>query len=220
MKKTLITLAALAMASVASAADLTTVPIKGADWDNSYAGDYTFTFKIFNSDDVATTGTILAYYANGATGADSRITYALSKQEVVDAPGTYTYTLQVGRTGDGDSALTFVNGGTYTGLVANEVYTLVNNISGVTQVAKLTDSKGSLIDNSTGDDWTDGRLKYNGAIMPKDNISTGSMATVYFNENFSESRVITPDTPAVPEPATATLSLLALAGLAARRRRK
>lgn len=31
---------------------------------------------------------------------------------------------------------------------------------------------------------------------------------------------VTPDTPAVPEPATATLSLLALAGLAARRRRK
>ena len=29
-----------------------------------------------------------------------------------------------------------------------------------------------------------------------------------------------PSTPAVPEPATATLSLLALAGLAARRRRK
>lgn len=40
------------------------------------------------------------------------------------------------------------------------------------------------------------------------------------NSGVKKITITTPDTPAVPEPATATLSLLALAGLAARRRRK
>ena len=55
------------------------------------------------------------------------------------------------------------------------------------------------------------------------NVTLNAEALVFGSSLTSASNfsmVVTPSTPAVPEPATATLSLLALAGLASRRRRK
>ncbi len=181
MKKTIIALAALALASVASAADYTfTVPTGG----NFYAGDYTFEFMIFDEADVSTSGTTLAAYYGGSKGD----TYGQNWYTLTNTDGNITLT--VGR-GNGS---TYQDNKTFTGLETGVVYT-VSNV-GADQSQTVTLTGGDI--NST--------VNYAGNMNGGDADTT---MTVTFNQTF-----------AVPEPATATLSLLALAGLAARRRRK
>ncbi len=194
MKKTIITLAALAVASVASAADYTfDVPAP----ENLYAGDYTFQFSIQDASDVSSEGTLLASYHQGyGWGLD------INKFVLTNTDGAITLT--VGR-GNQDGGWDSSNVRTFTStLSTGTIYTISSvGVSG-TQTVTL-----SGIDTVPSD-----TVAYNGNMNGDNGAKT--MPTE-INQPFAP---VTPSTPSVPEPTTATLSLLALAGLAARRRRK
>ncbi len=207
MKKTLITLAALAMASVASAADYTfTVPVK----DKFYAGDFSFQFMIHSADDVASTGTVLASYYGVSSNDPDMNRFVLTK----DADGAITLT--AGRCDDTDNASTWYGN---------------SEIDYVTFSAKLEVGKIYTLSNVGNNQWNDGDVKWNnfsadwsGQAVTLTGGSITTPETLHYrgNMNGSAEKMTTSfnQTFAVPEPATATLSLLALAGLASRRRRK
>ncbi len=190
MKKTIMTLAALAMASVASAAwtDLENVGLTHVN-SNVYTVD-SFTFSFMIPEGVLTSGSseFLAYvHANGVSnGNNTQISFVLT-----EADGSYTLKAGRSNTTDDLTDITWQNTSEFTNLAANTVYSLTTtsgNISTVTLTPAVT----------TSDNQYDNQI-----------ITGGSTATAKFNSTYT-----------VPEPATATLSLLALAGLAARRRRK
>lgn len=68
---------------------------------------------------------------------------------------------------------------------------------------------GTLHNNKAGD-----------SILKLNNVELSAISVTYDGGTLTIPAKPAPETPAVPEPTTATLSLLALAGLAARRRRK
>ncbi len=190
MKKTLITLAALA-ASVASAAVDPGFIVETAG--NFYSGSYTLKFLIHDADDVSDAGTTLAsYWGDNATAQAGQNWFTLTN--TVDG-----ITLGVGR-GNGT---TYYNG--------ESISTFGTTLS-VGTIYSVTSSGGSGGQNLSlyeGADTTGtaiATLRYNA------NMTDGGASTIMntsFNKTFT-----------IPEPTTATLSLLALAGLAARRRRK
>ncbi len=213
MKKTLITLAALAMASVASADYASNVFSANGSGSGSTtnAGEVVFTFHIELTDTIGSAGTILAYYNGGASDTPSQNTYLLT----AGASGTYTLTIGRSNSTTDATGLTWGNGSpvSITGILASTTYTLTDKMpsnSGVDNGRQITLSADGKEDLVSG--------LYDGNMYSS--VLTGSLTTG-FNTDFAVPTV-TPDTPteSVPEPTTATLSLLALAGLAARRRRK
>ncbi len=212
MKKTLITLAALAMASVASAATTWTEVSPGASLTWRYTGDSTYMYDLTYSIDFMFsenslekgTSTIIAYANGGYTGDNvAQHTYVLSR----DAEGAYTVTM--GRTNvttDVASLSYSSQGGSATqALTAGVVYTLSTSadIGGATLTWDDAE-KGVQVNTRYYDDY----LNYSQTGISSIEDAT-ARTVVKVNSAY-----------AVPEPATATLSLLALAGLAARRRRK
>ncbi len=187
MKKTLITLAALAMTSVAFA-DFTTKPtiVDSNGYQLADIGSYAMTFYI-PEDTTLSSAVTLATINFGGTTSPNGYTFTLSQS------GS-TYSLTAGRNTN-DSV-------TFTGLTAGTTYTL----SG----ADATSA------NHTHNITLNGETKgFEGQIYVSGPQAT---ATTYFNTAYSVPTSGGSDN--VPEPTTATLSLLALAGLAARRRRK
>ncbi len=219
MKKTLITLAALSMVSVASAAwtDINGVTSTATSSKNIDGGDvYTidaFTLSFYIPEDTFTSGSsdILAY-VNGADTNTSKtnrqITFTLTENNG-------TYTLRAGRSALTMSVPTSSQWQTvyaeFTGLTSGTTYTLTTT-SGNTSTPTL--KAGDTTINATT-----GHTNYENQVVFK--LNGGDCNVAQFNDAFAVPTV-TPDTPteSVPEPTTATLSLLALAGLAARRRRK
>ena len=104
-------------------------------------------------------------------------------------------------TGDATGSVSFTHGG--------------SNISGDVASRTITLNSGA-VTISAGDS-----LSLSLTASPQEDSGGGTFLGLT-GATFSGEIVtpVIPDTPAVPEPATATLSLLALAGLAARRRRK
>ncbi len=225
MKKTLITLAALAMASVASA-EWITEPTVVATGPLRPSG-YTFEFMLrpdlvdaLKNTDVGT-NIAIAGYGDWDTAAGNNQTATVISLARTETEGLYTIT--VGTTmsiswTDPDSIPTgfsYMGGDNYG--YANKVSTQVTltlwQVYGVEGV--VTD--GTDNDAATGQDayavttsitsW-EGMNQTIGTYNAKANGDAKDFS-VRFNK-----------LAAVPEPATATLSLLALAGLAARRRRK
>ncbi len=191
MKKTLIALAALAMASVASAAPYTfTIPTGG----NFYAGDYEFDFMVHDIADVSTAGTTLMSYSGTDSGNDyGQNWYKLTLTE------NRLIKLTVGR-GNGT---TYQDSATFaTAIVVGEHYHVSCVGASGAQTVTLTPYDTTELDTANAEIAD----PYNGNMNGGD---ANTKMTVTFNQTF-----------AIPEPATATLSLLALAGLAARRRRK
>ncbi len=237
MKKTLITLAALAMVSVACAATYTDT-YTATDFNTDASNDdgswkvLTLTNTLDNSCDWILTATITigtdSYNTWGtpalATGdnvfSKSGLQVYLSNK---DYQGTVEHPLKTGWfSGEHDDV-------TMSGTHAGDVLTLTYSF----------DKDGG--DNGTGLLHIDYTLQRNGTTYTDDNSSWYTNTDVANMNALNISKVSTTigtadlegwtldsltvtrtlaDTPAVPEPTTATLSLLALAGLAARRRRK
>ncbi len=204
MKKTLITLAALtaAISGVAAAEDYTfAVPTGG----NYYGGDFSFTFTIPSADLIGA-DTMLAYYRpnSDSNNPDSNIFMLHNTDGAI--------TLTVGR---GD----LMANGTFSAWYGSDNKTFTTTLQ--QDVVYTISSKGA--DQSqtvtlSADGMTSESVNYAGNMNGGGNGGTNPIVT-YFNQDFAV-KTSEGGSDNIPEPTTATLSLLALAGLAARRRRK
>ena len=209
MKKTLIALMALAGVACGETITLSTIdaefvsaPVQAG---NFWAGDYTFTL----TDDytLADSGSVVGFYRGSAVNDN------YGYNAIVLGGSDEALTLTVGR----GRASNTVNEGN--GINNGTTFTFTDKVTFTTQIEKgvaytLTVTGGSQAMTPTLT-WAGGSeelASYNG------NMNGQAALTCVVNTG-TITKVI-PDTPSVPEPATATLSLLALAGLASRRRRK
>ncbi len=212
MKKTLIALAALAMASVANA-DITSGPTYGG---NFWISDFDFTFQLTDTQVAdmqqnSTVYTLAAYWGSDPSdGAGANIfTLSYTSDGITltagrgalneSASDTTTATWKAWSTLQNSTNVVVV----YSGLQAGVTYTV--------DTTGANGNNGQNVSLLLGDTTLATGKTYNGNMNGND-----STPQSYFNTAF------TPATTGenAPEPATATLSLLALAGLAARRRRK
>ncbi len=198
MKKTIIALMALAGIAAAAQSEMTAA-------GNLFAGEFDLTFTIEESAVVSGNYDILAAYYQVNNGNDYTVNaFKLNENG--------TLTLERGKslssaTLDNETTLgTTHNTSTFT--VNGEAYILG---AGSYTLKYLGGTNGSAaaelyLGKELVASFTGGDHNMNGAQ------SGGLALTLTTNDSYA--------TPAVPEPTTATLSLLALAGLAARRRRK
>lgn len=196
MKKTLVAL--MALASVACAVDapfgveaeFTTAPTQAG---NFWASDYEFTFTLGDLYSTECYGTVLGYY----TGNDPNNTYGCNG--IVLGGSNDALTLTIGRgkvTGTDAGEITVA-----TGFVFQDNVTFTTEIQkGVTYTLTVAGGNQSMTPTLTWDGGTETLASYAG------NMNGSAAITAVAHSN-------------IPEPATATLSLLALAGLCARRRR-
>ena len=226
MKKTLIALMALAGVAMADGTNEFNVPTLG----NFYAGDYCFSFTIDEADVIYTDGMItglnggkvLAIYGvysgdNYKTNAfvlnvqDGAITLSAGRGSLsgvanstapITANTNYTFGTDTGAPDYDHSDVGLTVGTTYT--IVNQ--TVVSGTNGMQNISIYAGDFNSALDT----------LVYKGN-MTGGNANT-TMAT-WGNTAYNVANAVVP-APSIPEPATATLSLLALCGLAARRRRK
>ena len=213
MKKTLIAL--MALAGVASAA--TIAPDEnGIIWTiassitptpsaagNFWIGDYTFSFTLHQAYNMAESGTVLAFIRGNAIDD----TYGYNAIVLTGTDDALTLTIGRGR------AYNTLNGATAIG--PDTTFTFQENATFDTTIQKgvtytLT-VKGGDQAVTAGLSWSEGKdvpFMQNIYVGPiKGNMNGNATPVTALNKG-------------VPEPTTATLSLLALAGLAARRRRK
>ncbi len=246
MKKTLITLAALAMASVASAA-ITTNSYTAADFGTDKSNS-NGSWKVLTLDttlDYATNWTLSATFTIGSANYNGWGTPAFATgNDIFSGSGLQIYLANNKYPDDyadsslageptGEKALRSKwfnsehNSGVMTGTKSGDILTLTysyDKASDQLTIGYSLDRAGTIYhDNLSNDTWykaTGSVVKpaeiseLSTGILGLDGWSIGSITTTY--------GVADPATGggAIPEPATATLSLLALAGLAARRRRK
>lgn len=209
MKKTFIALIACAGMTVAAeetetitglTAEFTTAPQRAGDF---WAGDYTFTFTLTEDYTMADFGTVLGFYRGNAIndtygynaivlgGTDEALTLTVGRGRAYDTVGDATGI-------DADTTFTF-------GSEAADKVTFTTEIKkGVTYTLTVTGASQAMTPTLTWAGGTETLASYKGNM----------------NGDAALTSVVNPGTITVPEPATATLSLLALAGLAVRRRRK
>ncbi len=199
-----------ALCATAAAEDITltaaedysyTAPVGG----NFYAGNFSFDFALSEGMDLSTETLIAAYGGSNLNGSLSANMFAI---QLTDAG--YTLTAGRGQTNWSDTAASPTS------------YSFSENKSTATALTLSTDTvytvsvvgtdQSQTVTLMQGDTTITTLASYNGNM---NNSVNGNMNTRY-NQAFNPNAV----TPVVPEPTTATLSLLALAGLAARRRRK
>ncbi len=209
MKKTIIAL--LALAGVAAAETTTTVDTIDAAWGtapalagNCWSGDYTLTFTLDSLYTLEGSGSVIGFYRGSATndtygynaialgGSDTALTLTVGRGRVYDTVDSATGI-------DADTYITFQDKATFTTTIQK----------GVTYTLSVAGATGAMTPTLTWNGGSEALASYNG------NMNGNAAFTNALNKG-----TITITTPTVPEPTTATLSLLALAGLAARRRRK
>lgn len=222
MKKTIIAL--MALAGVAAADQDFVIPTA----DNFYAGDYTFDFLI-NKDDVIyddthqitglTNGNVLAIYygtfsgddcnTNGAffTVSEGVITLSIGRGSLANAWDTATETPIL----KSDTSFTISSEGVSGGMFVNSSSKPITIEIGKTYTITNTVDTNET-NNQSVSLWVEGKDEALATVKYKGNMYGG-------NENTDITSMLNA-TYTVPEPTTATLSLLALAGLAARRRRR
>ncbi len=219
MKKTIIALMALAGLA---AAETYTASTPAKSGDGAQGNYYGFTLAFDNSTYLTTDvpanlelmldSITLLSRSSGATAAAMKVAVykytgdsttgtflGVSTNTIENAAGNTTYTLSFdGITVNSSERyqFLFVNGGTTEDLTTFDGYKAASMAWGVS----VTNSFSAQIPGGWGTYKGNGINSWEGNYIP---VTT-----------------ITLSTPAVPEPTTATLSLLALAGLAARRRRK
>ncbi len=228
MKKTLITL--LALAGSAVAADSTPITLPGSDDYTWVAGSNAAGIGTGATAEIVQNlaaaigedtvgwfgGTGQAYDAN-AYGSDISITSsnsfsfkcrpALSGEYVALGVKLTEAAESITLTFDTSNKLGY-SLWSYDGTTATELVSLTYQSGAGNEITSTYDTADIDADSTIFAIWT--------ANHPTSNAGGGQTVTV---SNIALSYTAAPAAPAVPEPATATLSLLALAGLAARRRR-
>ena len=235
MKKTLIAL--MAMASAAFGADYTAETIWTLDFGSEYTNGFQWTAEegysygtpwdiVAVTDGAQTSGSKRVHMAGGIFGSwdtDFVFTLNVTLGESISASNAWPV---FGEAAGNGTALRF---GPYTNL---------NNAVGID--GTLTKGEGNLVSVEAGGTYTITLTKIgNDVTVAVDGVATaygtladsvtGNVTDIVLggdkNNNYKINSVVHSaswavlTTPAIPEPATATLSLLALAGLAARRRR-
>ena len=246
MKKTIVTL--MALASCASALELTTDNLTGYAVTNegwTTVNDWTvsgLTTTQQENGSVLLTGDIAALLTRTTTTV--AITLDLSKLELpeavagTDGSTTVGYANFVTLQGSTAIGMSLSSEGKVSTIWGDNLhYFTVNQVLGTTGTVTLTFSctndgttlyVGAAKDshsNLRGNVGTISQLTLSAeAVAAMQSISvysgTGSLRDDQFASSAAAINAQLPLSPIVPEPATATLSLLALAGLAARRRRK
>ncbi len=205
MKKSLIAL--MALAGVAAAATITEDGTMTAGGD-LYAGAFDFSFTLTETSIVTGDYDILLAYYQVNSGANYTVNaFQLSSSGVLTLNRGKSLTLTDGALTN-DSALTTNDFSTFTADGTN--YTLTT--PGTYTVDYLGGTNGS----AAADLYLDG-VKVASFTGGNHNMNGTMTDGLTLNVKVNDAYVVAP---AVPEPTTATLSLLALAGLAARRRRK
>ncbi len=201
MKKTIIALLALSGLAVADVQDFTSL----AFGDGVYATGYSFQFVIDADYDLATDGSIVAYYG----GSHYQSTYGSNVFKLIETNDVLTLSAGVGTMNGGLAADSDI-----------QASTGVNYLRSVTFSTTLqTGTVYTVTGSNGGDQSIDITLSWAGGSETKEDFNgnmNGYNSSIWARVNSANVVVA----PAVPEPTTATLSLLALAGLAARRRRK
>ncbi|MBR5195851.1 MAG: PEP-CTERM sorting domain-containing protein [Akkermansia sp.] len=203
MKKTLIALMALAGVAMADEhlaiiAEFTQAPVVAG---NCWSGDYVLTFTLAEDYTLQHGGALVGFY-RGAAVNDNYGYNAITLGGTNDA-----LTLTVGR----GRVLNTLNDAT--GIGANTTVAYQDNVTfttaiekGVTYTLSVTGGNQAMTPTLS---WT-----------TAEGIQSETLAAYAGNMNGNAALTYAVNTVMIPEPATATLSLLALAGLAARRRRK
>ena len=211
MKKTLIALMALAGVAFGETITLSSIeanfvapPVKAG---NFWAGDYTLTFTLTDDYTLAGSGSVVGFYRGSA------INDTNGYNAIVLGGSDEALTLTVGR-GRANNTV-----GDATGIKAGTTFTFTDSVTFTTQIEKgveytlaVTGASGAMTPTLTWAGGSEELASYNGNM-------NGNADLTYVVNAGTITKVI-PETPSIPEPATATLSLLALCGLASRRRRK
>ena len=207
MKKTLIALMALAGVAMGAVvedhlaieAEFTTIPVVAG---NCWSGNYVLTFTLAQDYTLQHGGSMVAFYR----GSGTNDTYGYNAITLGGTNEALTLTVGRGRVNN-----TLNNA---TGIGANTTMAFQDSVTFDTTIAK-------------GVEYTLSVAGATGAMTPTlswvdaEGIAQSLTANSYNgNMNGNATLVYAVNTELIPEPATATLSLLALAGLAARRRRK
>ena len=211
MKKTLIAL--MAMAGVAMGAvvedhlaieaEFTTVPVVAG---NCWSADYVLTFTLAQDYTLQHGGSVVAFYRGSAVND----TYGYNAITLGGTNEALTLTVGRGRVNNTLNDATGIDANTTftpTGSAADSVTFATTITKGVAYTLSVTGGDQSMTPTLS---WVDaeGIAQSLTASSYKGNMNGNAALTYAVNTEY------------IPEPATATLSLLALAGLAARRRRK
>ncbi len=244
MKKTLITL--MALAGVAMAQDYTVTESWAIDFGTEFQGGYEITGTLNNKgtfwdvSDYAVAGGVTTasnhrpHLAGGVYGSwddDFQFSITLTLGENISASNGWPVFASLAGNGKALRFGPYTNAGNYVSLDGdlskdgdNQNFTTTVE-GGGTYTITLTKIGTSLTLAVDGQDVSFGTLN-DGVSGNITDISLGGDTGSSYRINETVHSIsyglvtVTPSTPSVPEPATATLSLLALAGLAARRRRK
>ncbi|MBR5331312.1 MAG: PEP-CTERM sorting domain-containing protein [Akkermansia sp.] len=201
MKKTLIAL--MALAGVAMADNDFTVTKTNNWWAASVSG---LSFEIEKTDVLSTNGYILAAFGGNAYGG----TAGANILQLVETNGAITLKVGVGDIDNEDSDDSILAGTTLNNWHEESTRTKTFDTTISRDVEYTITGTGTNQSLTLTLSWEGGStsVTYNG------NVNGSGDPIAKLNANY---RVVS--TAAVPEPATATLSLLALCGLCARRRR-
>ena len=205
MKKTLIALMALAGVAMGAVedhlaidAEFTTPPTQAG---NFWAGSYVLTFTLADDYTLEHGGAVVGFYRGSATND----TYGYNAITLGGTNDALTLTIGRGRVNN------TLDGGN--GIGVNTTVSYQDNVTfnttiqkGVTYTLSVTGGDQTMTPTLS---WTDAELGAQTVTAASYNGNMNGQATIVYAVNKEM----------IPEPATATLSLLALAGLAARRRR-
>jgi hypothetical protein len=203
MKKTIIALMALAGAAAAATEEVNTIT---AAWGtapvvagNCWSADYTLTFTLDALYTLEESGSVLGFYRGSAVND----TYGYNAIVLGGSNDALTLTVGRGRANNTVDNATGINAGTTFSFQDNVTFTTAIQ-KGVTYTLSVAGANQAMTPTLTWDGGSETLDSYNGNM----------------NGDATITSALNPGTITVPEPTTATLSLLALAGLAARRRRK
>ncbi len=203
MKKTLIALMALAGVAMADEhlaiiAEFTQAPVLAG---NCWSGDYVLTFTLAQDYTLQHGGALVGFYRGSEVNND----YGYNAITLGGTNDALTLTVGRGR------VLNTLNNAT--GIGANTTVSYKDNVTFTTAIEKGVTYTLSV---TGGDQSMTPTLSWTTA----EGIQSETLASYAGNMNGNAALTYAVNTVMIPEPATATLSLLALAGLAARRRRK